>query len=108
MVQPEMPTRPPARLATRLGWVGVALGLLPWLLIVPLSIYQMDFMLYTWIWPAVLGAAGAAAGLLALGLRDPRARPVAGAAVVLGLLAFVSALTGFGWMLNLMHMNMSM
>src|SRR5690349_8438229 len=99
MGRSDAPARPPARLAIRLGWVGVALGLLPWLLIVPLGIYQMDFMLYTWIWPAVLGAAGTGAGLLALRLHDPQARRVAGAAVVLGLVAFVSALTGFGWML---------
>jgi hypothetical protein len=96
--------RAPARLARGLGWVGVALGVLPWLLIVPLAIYQMDFMLYTWIWPAVLGAAGTGAGLLALRLRDPHARLVALAAIALGVLALVSALAGFGWMLAGMGM----
>jgi len=41
-------------LAVRLAQIGVALGLAPWLFIVPLGLYQMDFMLWTWIWPALL------------------------------------------------------
>jgi len=88
-----------ADLAVRLGWIGVGLGLAPWLLIVPLGVYQMDFMLWPWIWPALLGAGGTGAGWLAIRLGDRRARRIALAALGLGLFALVAALAGFSWML---------
>ncbi|MGI8587260.1 MAG: hypothetical protein ACR2M0_06165 [Chloroflexia bacterium] len=84
-------------LAWRLGWAGAALGVLPWLLIGPLVFYAMDFMLWTWIWPAVLGGMGIAAGLLAMRLGTAPA--VARLAVALGLLSLLAALAGFVWML---------
>lgn len=96
----------PTLLAHRLGQVGVILGLLPWLLIVPLGVYGMDFMLWTWIWPALLGAGGVSAGLLALRLRTPPARRLAWAAVLLGAVAFLAAVAGFLGMLASMRQMM--
>ena len=61
--------RSPAR---RLALAGLAFGLLPPLvLLVPIFYYEMHFMLYTWAWPTLCGAAGVF--LSALGLR--RAAP---------------------------------
>ncbi len=84
-------------LARRLGWAGVALGALPWLLIGPLAFYAMDFMLWTWIWPAVLGGMGIGAGLLAMRLGT--APVVARLAMAMGLLSLLAALAGFVGML---------
>ncbi|HUS16935.1 MAG TPA: hypothetical protein VM536_18205 [Chloroflexia bacterium] len=84
--------------ALGLARVGIGLGATPWLLLGPLATYGMDFMLWTWVWPLFLGAAGLGAGLLALLLRDPCARRTAVVAVVLGLLSAIAALLGFGGM----------
>ncbi|HET7076455.1 MAG TPA: hypothetical protein VFM49_03315 [Chloroflexia bacterium] len=97
---PEPRVRAPGRsdLALGLGRVGVVLGLVPWLFIIPLAWYQMTFMLWTWIWPALLACGGILAAVLAWRLHDPRAARLVRAAFGLSLLSLLTALAGFVWM----------
>ena len=106
VAQRDEPRAAPAGFARRMALAGIALGAAPWLLLVPLGVYQMDFMLWTWIWPAWLGLGGSAAGLLAWRLADPRARSLARVAIILGLVTFGAALTGFLLMLAAMYRSM--
>ena len=104
MVAEHRPAEPrlhaPSRsnLALGLGRVGVALGLVPWLFIIPLGWYQMTFMLWTWIWPALLALGGILAAALAWRLHDPRAARLIRVAFGISLISLLTALTGFVWM----------
>jgi len=96
--EPRVRTPGRSNLALGLGRVGVVLGLVPWLFIIPLAWYQMTFMLWTWIWPALLALGGILAAALAGRLHDPRAARLVCTAFGISLLSLLTALAGFVWM----------
>lgn len=93
------------RVARRLALGGLLAGLVPFALLVPMFIYQMEFMLYTWAWPTLAGLLGLGLGTLALrwaGAEDGRGRALAGAALLVSGLATVVALAGWVAMMAMM------
>ena len=90
----------PASASDRLAALGMALGFVPFMLIVPLLIYRMEFMLWTWVWPTMLSLVGAALSGYTLA-RIPlsgRRRAQAVAGFVAGLAGLIVSLAGFGAM----------
>jgi hypothetical protein len=96
--------------ARRLALGGLVAGLIPFALLVPMFIYQMEFMLYTWVWPTAGGLVGL--GLSILGWRragaDRRGRALAGAGLLIGGLATAVALAGWIGMMAMMLDPMAM
>src|SRR4051794_22100831 len=58
--------RPALALRHRLSFLSLVCSLAAWLLLGPLADAGMNFMLWTWLWPAVLGAGAAGSAGLAL------------------------------------------
>jgi hypothetical protein len=88
-------TRPGAR---QLALAGLLIGLVPpVLLLVPMFYYQMEFMLYTWVWPTACGVVGLFLGGLALRRAggDRLARRLAVAALLISVLTTALALSGW-------------
>ena len=99
--------RPRAR---PLAVAGLLLGLgPPLLLLAPMFYYQMEFMLYSWVWPTASGAVGVFLSALALRRAgaDAPARRLARAGLAISLLTTGLALAGWigmiGSMLSPMH-----
>jgi hypothetical protein len=92
--------------ARRLALIGLLAGLLPLALLVPMFIYQMEFMLYTWAWPTAGGLIGLGLGALALRRAGPdrRGRVLAGIALLVSGLATVVAVVGWVAMMAMMLM----
>jgi hypothetical protein len=103
--QPRGVGRTDAR-ARRLALLGLLAGLLPLALLVPMFIYQMEFMLYTWAWPTAGGLIGLSLSALALRRMgtDRRGRALAGAGLLLSGLSTVVALAGWVAMMAMMIM----
>jgi len=101
---PGMPE--PDGTARRLALGGLLAGLVPFALLVPMFIYQMEFMLYTWAWPTLAGLLGLGLSVLALrraGAQGP-GRTLAGVGLLVSGLATVVALAGWVAMMALMGM----
>jgi hypothetical protein len=94
----------PGGLARRLALGGLLAGLVPFALLVPMFIYQMEFMLYTWAWPTLAGLLGVALSLLALRRagRDRAGRVLAGAGLLVSGLGSTVALAGWVAMMAMM------
>jgi hypothetical protein len=92
--------------ARRLALGGVLAGLVPFALLVPMFIYQMEFMLYTWAWPTLAGLLGVGLSILALRRAggDPSGRVLAGVGLLVSGLATLVALAGWVAMMAMMAM----
>ena len=103
-VEQQGGVRAPNSGARRLALGGLGAGLVPFALLVPMFIYQMEFMLYTWAWPVLAGALGMALSGLALRRAGPdrEARVLAGAGLLVSGLATVVALAGWVAMMAMM------
>ena len=91
--------------ARPLAVAGLVLGLgPPLLLLAPMFYYQMEFMLYTWVWPTASGAIGVFLSALALrrAERDATARRLALAGLAISMVTTGLALAGWIGMIGSM------
>lgn len=88
----------------RLALGGLVAGLVPFVLLVPMFIYQMEFMFYTWAWPVLAGGLGIVLSGLALRRAGPdrHGRALAGAGLLVSSLGTAVALAGWVAMMAMM------
>ena len=89
---PDRRWRAPALAGLLIGTVGQVL------LLVPILIYQMEFMLYPWAWPALAGALGIGLGGLAVWRCVRAGQRCAPAWLMLGATILVTLATLAGWL----------